>query len=32
VGGVADGKNLSMASRLWALRIWKAGWTGPVVA
>ncbi|MSP74806.1 MAG: asparagine synthase (glutamine-hydrolyzing) [Rhodospirillaceae bacterium] len=31
-GGVADGKNLSMASRLWALRIWKAGWTGPVVA
>ncbi|MDP1908131.1 MAG: asparagine synthase C-terminal domain-containing protein, partial [Hyphomicrobium sp.] len=31
-GGAADGKNLSMASRDWALRIWKAGWTGPVVA
>ena len=27
----ADGKNLSMASRHWALRIWKAGWTGPAV-
>jgi asparagine synthase (glutamine-hydrolysing) len=27
--GAADGKNLSMASRRWALRIWKAGWTGP---
>jgi len=31
-GDAADGKNLSMASRNWALRIWKAGWTGPVVA
>lgn len=27
----ADGKDLSMASRRWALRIWKAGWTGPAV-
>lgn len=27
-----DGRNLSMASRNWALRIWKAGWTGPVEA
>ena len=31
-GDAADGKNLSMASRNWALRIWKAGWTGPFVA
>ncbi len=29
--GGADGKNLSMASRRWALHIWKAGWTGPAV-
>ncbi len=29
--GGADSENLSMASRRWALRIWKAGWTGPVV-
>ncbi len=29
-GDAADGKNLSKASRNWALRIWKAGWTGPV--
>ncbi len=31
-GGDADGANLSKASRNWAVRIWKAGWTGPVVA
>lgn len=31
-GDVADGTNLSMASRDWALRVWKAGWTGPAVA
>lgn len=31
-GSRADGANLSMASRNWALRIWKSGWTGPVVA
>ncbi|MDP2332553.1 MAG: asparagine synthase (glutamine-hydrolyzing) [Reyranella sp.] len=28
----ADGKvNFSVASRDWALRVWQAGWTGPVV-
>jgi len=31
--GAGDGKvNFSVASRNWALRVWQAGWTGPVAA
>ncbi|MDP2376451.1 asparagine synthase (glutamine-hydrolyzing) [Reyranella sp.] len=31
--GAGDGKvNFSVASRDWALRVWQAGWTGPLAA
>lgn len=31
--GARDGKvNFSVASRDWALRVWQAGWTGPLAA
>jgi asparagine synthase (glutamine-hydrolysing) len=30
--GAAHDVNFSVASRAWALRVWQAGWTGPVAA
>jgi asparagine synthase (glutamine-hydrolysing) len=30
--GVEDDGSFSTASRAWLLRVWKAGWTGPLAA